>query len=166
MYALFAQDTKLLKSQNLSMHKIAIRSSRAQRRLVPLTQQVSDLLGLVNSAQHVRFYTLHVSNQRIKFIVIEWVFSGGATNTPLTDRLVKAKSEQNLPVTSPAPVDTSLNRLKSRSLEPLTGLAMWCAEPIVIELPKGDRGLGFSILDYQVRVTAAIGHTQSCRHIF
>lgn len=35
------------------------------------------------------------------------------------------------------------------SLEPLTGLAMWSSEPQIIELVKGDRGLGFSILDYQ-----------------
>lgn len=37
----------------------------------------------------------------------------------------------------------------SRSLEPLTGLAMWSSEPQIIELVKGERGLGFSILDYQ-----------------
>ncbi|KAA0192757.1 hypothetical protein HAZT_HAZT004050 [Hyalella azteca] len=44
-----------------------------------------------------------------------------------------------------------MGRAKSRSLEPLTGLAMWASEPNVILLQKGDRGLGFSILDYQVR---------------
>ncbi|KAG8223742.1 hypothetical protein J437_LFUL003107 [Ladona fulva] len=40
-------------------------------------------------------------------------------------------------------------KMRSRSLEPLTGLAMWSSEPQVIELVKGERGLGFSILDYQ-----------------
>ena len=47
--------------------------------------------------------------------------------------------------------DTSavMSRLKSRSLEPLTGLAMWAEEMITIELQKTERGLGFSILDYQ-----------------
>ncbi|XP_071445203.1 patj homolog [Hetaerina americana] len=40
-------------------------------------------------------------------------------------------------------------KMRSRSLEPLTGLAMWSSEPQVIELIKGERGLGFSILDYQ-----------------
>ncbi|XP_064625548.1 multiple PDZ domain protein-like isoform X16 [Lineus longissimus] len=64
-----------------------------------------------------------------------------------TERLVKAKSEQSL---STAPVsDFSLNKNKSRSLEPLSGLAMWSSDVILIELQKGDRGLGFSILDYQ-----------------
>lgn len=38
------------------------------------------------------------------------------------------------------------------SLEPLTGLAMWSSEPQIIELIKGERGLGFSILDYQVSI--------------
>ena len=84
---------------------------------------------------------------------------GGATapEAPLSDRLIKAHSEVALPVataaataTVPEP-DSPLNRLKSRSLEPLSGLAMWSSEPVVIELQKGDRGLGFSILDYQVR---------------
>ncbi|CAH0727304.1 unnamed protein product, partial [Brenthis ino] len=40
-------------------------------------------------------------------------------------------------------------KARSRSLEPLTGLAMWSSEPQIIELVKGERGLGFSILDYQ-----------------
>ena len=74
---------------------------------------------------------------------------GGATTTThsAADRLVKAKSDQSLAVTT----DTSaLNKTKSRSLEPLTGLAMWSTEPVEIELQKGERGLGFSILDYQV----------------
>lgn len=70
---------------------------------------------------------------------------------PTSDRLVKAKSDGSL-ATSAAPigaVDTSFSRMKSRSLEPLTGLAMWSSEPQIIELVKGERGLGFSILDYQ-----------------
>lgn len=31
----------------------------------------------------------------------------------------------------------------------VTGLAMWSSQPQIIELIKGERGLGFSILDYQ-----------------
>jgi multiple PDZ domain protein len=67
-----------------------------------------------------------------------------------SDRLVKAKSDGSLASTgTTAATETSFSKLKSRSLEPLTGLAMWSSEPTIIELPKGDRGLGFSILDYQ-----------------
>ena len=69
----------------------------------------------------------------------------------MTDRLVKAKSEQALPMLgSGLTPEGPLNKAKSRSLEPLTGLAMWSSDLVVIELVKGDRGLGFSILDYQV----------------
>ncbi|XP_012945691.1 patj homolog, partial [Aplysia californica] len=68
---------------------------------------------------------------------------------PLTERLVKAKSEMALPTSESTEHQSSLNKSKSRSLEPLTGLAMWSSEPVVIELEKGDKGLGFSILDYQ-----------------
>ena len=79
------------------------------------------------------------------------------SDIPLSERLIKAHSEMALPVVSSAGMaasqepDSPMSRLKSRSLEPLSGLAMWSSEPVVIELQKGDRGLGFSILDYQVR---------------
>ncbi|XP_014208274.1 uncharacterized protein LOC106639270 [Copidosoma floridanum] len=70
---------------------------------------------------------------------------------PTSDRLVKAKSDGSLAstTTTATVTDASLNKMKSRSLEPLTGLAMWSSEPQIIELVKGERGLGFSILDYQ-----------------
>jgi hypothetical protein len=73
---------------------------------------------------------------------------------PATDRLVKAKSDGSLAstTTTATATDASFSKMKSRSLEPLTGLAMWSSEPQIIELTKGERGLGFSILDYQVRM--------------
>ncbi|XP_046646627.1 multiple PDZ domain protein-like isoform X7 [Daphnia pulicaria] len=70
---------------------------------------------------------------------------------PPGDRLVKAKSDGSLASTSVSPAaDSPLSKShRSRSLEPLSGLATWSSEPQVIELVKGERGLGFSILDYQ-----------------
>ncbi|XP_055886794.1 multiple PDZ domain protein-like isoform X5 [Biomphalaria glabrata] len=65
---------------------------------------------------------------------------------PLTERLVKAKSEMALSTTEAPPVDI---KTKSRSMETLNAFAMWSSQPVVIELEKGERGLGFSILDYQ-----------------
>ncbi|KAI5640585.1 PDZ domain (Also known as DHR or GLGF) domain-containing protein [Phthorimaea operculella] len=64
--------------------------------------------------------------------------------------LVKAKSDGSL-AGAGAEEGGSLSsgKVRSRSLEPLTGLAMWSSEPQIIELVKGERGLGFSILDYQ-----------------
>lgn len=63
-----------------------------------------------------------------------------------SERMVKAKSDGSL---STAVNNDGFIKMKSRSLEPLTGLAMWSSQPQVIELVKGERGLGFSILDYQ-----------------
>ncbi|XP_070564544.1 multiple PDZ domain protein-like [Ptychodera flava] len=54
--------------------------------------------------------------------------------------MMKAHSELALPVTDVKP---------AKSLDPGAGLAMWSDEPTEIILNKGDRGLGFSILDYQ-----------------
>lgn len=76
-------------------------------------------------------------------------------NHSQTDRLVKAKSDGSLAIgiSSSGPALTltdDASRIRSRSLEPLTGLAMWSSEPLLIQLSKGERGLGFSILDYQV----------------
>ncbi|XP_050073712.1 patj homolog [Anopheles maculipalpis] len=75
-----------------------------------------------------------------------------------SERLVKAKSDGSLATTNGTGigggaggvgVGDGFSKIKSRSLEPLTGLAMWSSEPQIIELIKGERGLGFSILDYQ-----------------
>lgn len=76
--------------------------------------------------------------------------SGVNEITPISDRLVKAKSEMALASPDNVAMGDALNKNKSRSLEPLTNLAMWSSQPVIIELVKGDKGLGFSILDYQV----------------
>ena len=83
--------------------------------------------------------------------------SGVSESVP--ERLVKSKSDNTL---SETVAQTNLSNKKSRSLEPLTGLAMWSNEPVVIELRKGDKGLGFSILDYQVSCLPLIKKFLAC----
>ncbi|GMR37357.1 hypothetical protein PMAYCL1PPCAC_07552, partial [Pristionchus mayeri] len=66
-------------------------------------------------------------------------------------RIVKAKSEVSV---TPATETTALleqvsRRLRSRSLEPLAGLAVWNCVPLVVHLMKDSKGLGFSIVDYR-----------------
>lgn len=73
--------------------------------------------------------------------------NNNSNSSLLSDRLVKAKSDGSL-ATAVGNGDGFI-KMKSRSLEPLTGLAMWSSQPQIIELVKGERGLGFSILDYQ-----------------
>ncbi|XP_061191832.1 multiple PDZ domain protein-like isoform X3 [Saccostrea echinata] len=75
-------------------------------------------------------------------------YSGVNEVSPITERLVKAKSENTLASTDDS-VLQQLMKNKSRSLEELTNFKMWSIEPVVIELCKGDKGLGFSILDYK-----------------
>ena len=63
---------------------------------------------------------------------------------------MKAKSDGSISSSTPATDNSALlSKLKSKSLEPLSGLAMWTDEVLNIELLKTERGLGFSILDYQ-----------------
>ncbi|XP_074598987.1 multiple PDZ domain protein-like isoform X4 [Brevipalpus obovatus] len=64
------------------------------------------------------------------------------------DRLVKTKSDGSLAINSPSSMEKG-NRVKSRSLEPLSGSGLWADEIQFIQLERGDRGLGFSIFDYQ-----------------
>ncbi|XP_053620496.1 patj homolog [Plodia interpunctella] len=74
-----------------------------------------------------------------------------APPAPTAHTLVKAKSDGSLAgagAEDGGPLSAA-SKVRSRSLEPLTGLAMWSSEPQIIELVKGERGLGFSILDYQ-----------------
>lgn len=71
------------------------------------------------------------------------------TLIPSRDRLVKAKSETSL-VSCGTLSQGLTTEGRSRSLEMPGGLPMWREDTIVVELLKGDHGLGFSILDYQV----------------
>ncbi|KAI8509777.1 hypothetical protein Bbelb_122050 [Branchiostoma belcheri] len=70
------------------------------------------------------------------------------TGSPDVGMMSRARSEGSIPpaVESESP---SLDKNKSRSLEPLSQLAMWSPDIQTIELHKGEKGLGFSILDYQ-----------------
>lgn len=72
----------------------------------------------------------------------------------------QAKSEVNL---APEDLDTAMllhevsKKLRSRSLEHLSGLAIWNCVPIVVTLEKDSRGLGFSIVDYKVKFRLKFG---------
>ncbi|CAK1583946.1 unnamed protein product [Parnassius mnemosyne] len=75
------------------------------------------------------------------------IISGSLNN--LTT-LVKAQSDTSINTSSTATLTNhSEISKKSRSLECVSGLAMWQSKEDIVELLKGDQGLGFSILDYQ-----------------
>lgn len=60
--------------------------------------------------------------------------------------LLKAQSESSLYTSSTA---TITDQQRSKSVEQVSGLALWSSDPVHIEIEKTDRGFGFSILDYQ-----------------
>ncbi|CAK1547501.1 unnamed protein product [Leptosia nina] len=74
------------------------------------------------------------------------IISGSLNN--LTT-LVKAQSDTSINTSSTATLTNQSGSKKSKSLECVSGLAMWQSKEDIVELVKGDQGLGFSILDYQ-----------------
>lgn len=64
----------------------------------------------------------------------------------LQSLLTKALSESSLYTSSTA---TITDQQRSKSVEQISGLALWTDEITFINIEKTDRGFGFSILDYQ-----------------
>lgn len=62
--------------------------------------------------------------------------------------LLKAQSESSL-FTSSTNTNTITDQHRSRSLEQVSGLALWSSETVFIDIEKTERGFGFSVLDYQ-----------------
>lgn len=60
--------------------------------------------------------------------------------------LLKAQSESSLFTSS---TNTITDQHRSKSMEQVSGLALWSSEPVYIDIEKTERGFGFSILDYQ-----------------
>lgn len=62
--------------------------------------------------------------------------------------LLKAQSESSL-FTSSTNTNTITDQYRSKSMEQVSGLALWSSEPVFVDIEKTERGFGFSILDYQ-----------------
>lgn len=60
--------------------------------------------------------------------------------------LTKAQSESSIYTSSTA---TITDQQRSKSVEQVSGLALWSSEVVYIDIEKTERGFGFSILDYQ-----------------
>ncbi|KAF8794088.1 Patj like protein [Argiope bruennichi] len=136
-----------LKELPLHVRMVCARRKAATREVFPSLNQAN-----FSNPYHME-YDLSTVPDFMGRGMLSGPFGGSLTSlTPTSERLVKAKSDGSLAIGTAAsspPMEAALSKLKSRSLEPLTGLAMWSSEPQIIELMKGDRGLGFSILDYQ-----------------
>lgn len=60
--------------------------------------------------------------------------------------LLKAQSESSLFTSS---TNTITDQHRSKSVEQVSGLALWSSEITYVDIEKSERGFGFSILDYQ-----------------
>ncbi|GAB0095152.1 patj homolog [Sergentomyia squamirostris] len=72
------------------------------------------------------------------------ILAGGLQS--LQNLLTKAQSESSLYTSSTA---TLTDQQRSKSVEQVSGLALWSTEVVYIDIEKTERGFGFSILDYQ-----------------
>lgn len=64
----------------------------------------------------------------------------------LTGMLTKAQSESSIYTSSTA---TLTDQQRSKSMEQVSGLALWSTDIVFVDIEKTDKGFGFSILDYQ-----------------
>lgn len=64
----------------------------------------------------------------------------------LSGMLTKAQSESSIYTSSTA---TITDQQRSKSVEQVSGLALWSTDVVHVNVEKTDRGFGFSILDYQ-----------------
>lgn len=84
------------------------------------------------------------TSQNVEGFESRSILPGG--HLSLQGLLTKAQSESSLYTSSTA---TLTDQQRSKSVEQVSGLALWSSEVVYIDIEKTDRGFGFSILDYQ-----------------
>ncbi|KAG5887112.1 hypothetical protein JTB14_000745 [Gonioctena quinquepunctata] len=117
--------------------------------VVKILKDLPNTVRLVCSRKHKSNRVINTSQDREAFEARNIL--GGSLKNLLPQpeqKLIKALSDTSLNTLSTVTDEPSLQKSKSRSLE-VTNLAMWSEEIEYVELVKTDRGLGFSILDYQ-----------------
>uniref|UniRef100_A0AAR5PTV3 PDZ domain-containing protein n=1 Tax=Dendroctonus ponderosae TaxID=77166 RepID=A0AAR5PTV3_DENPD len=116
--------------------------------VVSILRQLPTFVNLVCARYPVPIRIIDTSQHPEAFQARKILAGSLQTLIPTADasRLVKAKSESSI---ASSLGSEAVSTSKSRSLELIAGLPMWCEEATIVELSKGDHGLGFSILDYQ-----------------
>lgn len=82
------------------------------------------------------------TSQNVEAFESRSILPGGMQGLLLT----KAQSESSIYTSSTA---TITDQQRSKSVEQVSGLALWSSEVVYIDIEKTERGFGFSILDYQ-----------------
>lgn len=84
------------------------------------------------------------TSQNLEAFESRSILPGG--HLSLQGMLTKAQSESSLYTSSTA---TLTDQMRSKSVEQVSGLALWTSEVVYVNIEKTERGFGFSILDYQ-----------------
>lgn len=84
------------------------------------------------------------TSQNVEAFESRSILPGG--HLSLQGLLTKAQSESSIYTSSTA---TITDQQRSKSVEQVSGLALWSSEVVYIDIEKTERGFGFSILDYQ-----------------
>ncbi|CAG9762086.1 unnamed protein product [Ceutorhynchus assimilis] len=120
--------------------------------VVRILRELPNAVRLVCSRKSIDNRVINTSQDREAFE--QRNILGGSLKNLLPQpeqRLIKALSDTSIHTSSTVTVTDEPNIMKkdkSRSLE-ITQVALWSEEVDYVELQKTDRGLGFSILDYQ-----------------
>lgn len=85
------------------------------------------------------------TSQNLEAFESRSILTGG--HLGLQGLLTKAQSESSLYTSSTT--TTLTDQMRSKSVEQVSGLALWTSDVVFIDIEKTDRGFGFSILDYQ-----------------
>ncbi|KRT86375.1 hypothetical protein AMK59_2906, partial [Oryctes borbonicus] len=118
--------------------------------VVSILKQLPNFVVLVCARRPVPTGIINTAQCRDAFQARNILAGSLQTLIPNSDKLVKAKSDTSIASSSASDTCCSGMGSRSRSLEAITGLPLWSSEYTVVDLVKGDYGLGFSILDYQV----------------
>ncbi|GJQ66581.1 hypothetical protein Trydic_g4558 [Trypoxylus dichotomus] len=116
--------------------------------VVSILKQLPNFVVLVCARRPVPTRIINTAQCRDAFQARNILAGSLQTLIPNSDKLVKAKSDTSIASSSS---DTCCSDIgsRSRSFEVVTGLPLWSSDHTVVDLVKGDYGLGFSILDYQ-----------------
>lgn len=116
--------------------KIVCARGASQREVVPTSQTTEAFEARSILAGGLLSLCLPLTNINLNL-------NNNNNNSTLT---TKALSESSLYTSSTA---TMTDQQKSKSMENVSGLALWTDEVTYVELEKTEKGFGFSILDYQ-----------------
>lgn len=137
----FAEDGRLKPGDELLQVNEQILCSLPHADILQILKEIPDEVKLICARKREMIPTKQMASK-----IIESLDVRSSAGHCVLQGLLKAQSESSL-FTSTATL--LVDQFRSRSVEQVSGLALWSNEPVYIDIEKTERGFGFSILDYQ-----------------